>query len=177
LAQFVCTAAFAPEGKASALMWPAARSSSRDTATINTPRKNVELVRQAYLAWNRGDLDSAFAFLDSAVAVSVPPDFPEAGTYRGRAEIRRFVESELLQGLEDARAEPERFIEAGDQVVVFVRYFGRGKESGLEVKGAVVDGHVWTVRADKAVKLEMYQGTENALKAAGLPSSLDLTRD
>jgi ketosteroid isomerase-like protein len=136
-------------------------------------RKNVDLVRQAYLAWNRGDIETAFEFLDPEVEVAVPPEFPEAGTYRGRAEIRRFVETELLPALEDARAEPEQFLDAGDQVVVFVRYFGRGRESGLEVKGAIVDGHVWTVREDKAVKLEMYQGTENALRAARLPSSSD----
>jgi hypothetical protein len=42
------------------------------------------------------------------------------------------VEEELLQALEGVRAEPERFFDAGDRVVVFVRYYGRGKESGLE---------------------------------------------
>lgn len=136
-------------------------------------RQNVDLVRQAYLAWNRGDLETAFEFLDPEVEVSVPPELPEAGTYRGRAEIRRFVERELLPALEEARAEPEQFFDAGDQVVVFVCYFGRGKESGLEVKGAVVDGHVWTLRAGKAVKLEMYQGTQKALETVRSPRSSD----
>src|SRR6266571_5767066 len=131
-------------------------------------RQNVDLVRQAYLAWNRGDLETAFEFLDPEVEVSVPPELPEAGTYRGSAEIRRFVERELLQALEDARAEPERFFDAGDQVVVFVRYYGRGKESGLEVRGAIVDAHVWTLEEGKAVKLQMYQGTETALEVVRL---------
>ena len=131
-------------------------------------RKNVDLVRQAYLAWNRGDLETAFEFLDPEVEVSVPPELPEAGTYRGRAEIRRFVEREVLQALEEARAEPEQFFDAGDQVAVFVRYFGRGKASGIEVRGAVVDAHVWTLRDGKVQKLQMYQGTEKALEAVGL---------
>jgi len=130
--------------------------------------ENVDLVRQAYEAWNRGDLDAAFGFLDPDVEVSVPPDFPETGTFHGRAEIRRWVENELVAALEEVRAEPERFFDAGDQVVVFVRYSGRGKESGLDVRGAIVDGHVWTLRDGKALKLRMYQGTGAALEAAGL---------
>jgi ketosteroid isomerase-like protein len=131
-------------------------------------KENVEVVRRAYEAWNLGDLETAFEFLDVDVEVSVPPDLPEAGTYRGRAEIRRWVAEQLLPILEEARAEPEEFLDAGDQVVVLVRYFGRGKASGIEVRGAVVDSHVWTLRDGKVQKLQMYQGTEKALEAAGL---------
>jgi len=70
--------------------------------------------------------------------------------------------------LEEVRAEPEKFLNAGDQVVVLVRYSGRGKASGIEVRGAVVDAHVWTLREGKVQKLQMYQGTEKALEAVGL---------
>lgn len=130
-------------------------------------QQNLDVVRRAYGAWNRGDLDAAFELLDAEVEVSPPPVFPEAGALRGRAEIRRWVEAELLEALVGARAEPEQFFDAGDRVVAFVRYFGRGKESGLDVRGRFVDGHVWTLRAGKVLKLEMYQGTEQALEAAG----------
>ena len=54
-------------------------------------RQNVDLVRQAYLAWNRGDLETAFEFLDPEVEVSVPPELPEAGTYRGRKSHTEFL--------------------------------------------------------------------------------------
>jgi hypothetical protein len=131
-------------------------------------QENVELVRRAYEAWNRGDLETAFEFLDLDVEVSVPPDLPEAGTYRGRGEVRHWVAEQLLPTLEEVRAEPEKFFDAGDQVVVFVRYFGRGKASGIEVRGAVLDAHVWTLRDGKVQKLQMYEGTEKALEAVGL---------
>jgi uncharacterized protein len=131
-------------------------------------QENLEIVRRAYDAWNKGDLETAFEFLDPDVEVSVPPDFPEAGTYRRRGEVRHWVAEQLLPFLEEVRAEPERFLDAGDQVVVFVRYFGRGKASGIEVRGAVVDAHVWTLRDGKVQKLQMYQGTEEALEAVGL---------
>ena len=131
-------------------------------------QENVEVVRRAYEAWNQGDHETAFGFLDADVEVSVPPDLPEAGTYRGRGEVRRWVADQLLPILEEVRAEPEKFLNAGDQVVVLVRYFGRGKASGIEVRGAVVDAHVWTLREGKVQKLHMYQGTEKALEAVGL---------
>src|SRR2546426_10356088 len=131
-------------------------------------QENVEVVRRAYQAWNRGDLETAFEFLDRDVEVSVPPDLPEAGTYRGRDEVRRWVAGELLPILEEARADPEKFLDVGDLVIVFVRYFGRGKASGIEVRGAIVDAHVWTLRDGKVKRLQMYQGTEKALEAVGL---------
>ena len=134
-------------------------------------QENLDLVQRAYEAWNRGDLETAFEFVDRDVEVSVPPDLPDAGTYRGRAEIRRWVAEQLLQSLEGARAEPEKFLDAGDQVVVFVRYYGRGKASGIEVRGSIVDAHVLTLRNSKIHKLQMYQGTETALEAVGLRES------
>lgn len=76
----------------------------------------MDIVRRAYEAWNRGDLETAFEFLDPEAEVSLPSDFPEAGTYRGRAEIRHWVAEQLLPTLEEVRAEPERFLDAGDQV-------------------------------------------------------------
>ena len=132
---------------------------------------DLELLRAAYAAWNRGDVDAAFDFLDPEAEVSVPPDLPEAGTFHGRDQMKAWVNDELQPILEDMRAEPQEFFDVGDRIVVFVRYYGRGKTSGIDVRGAVVDAHVWTVRDGKAKKLEMYQGTKGALSAVGLPES------
>ena len=129
---------------------------------------NLELVRRAYDAWNRGDLDAAFAFLDPDVEVSVPPNFPEAGTYRGLTEVRRLMTEHLLPTLENLQAVPERFLDAGDQVVAFVRYSGRGSATGIEVRGSGLDAHLWSLRGGKVESLRMYPGTEEALEAAGL---------
>ncbi len=129
--------------------------------------QDVNLVRRAYEAWNRGDLDSAFEFLDSDVVISTPPDFPGAGRYHGLAEAKRWAE-DFVQMWAEIRAEPEEFIDAGNKVVVFVRYFGRGKESGAEVRGVIVDSHVLTLRDGRVVKLEMFQGTAEALSAVGI---------
>src|SRR2546421_8586671 len=133
-----------------------------------TSATKVELVQEAYEAWNAGDIDTAFRFLDPEIEVSVPPQIPESGPIRGLDDVRRFVD-DFLEAWNVLGAEPERFVDAGEKVVVIVRYFGRGKESGLDVKGANIDAHVWTVRNGKAVSLRMYQGTGDAMRDAGLP--------
>jgi ketosteroid isomerase-like protein len=139
---------------------------------MNTPREvsqaNLDLVQRAYEAWNRGDLEETFDLLNPDVEVSTPRGFPEAGTYRGRDAVRQWMEEQLFPAFEHVRVEPERFLDAGEQVVVFVRYFGRGKASGIEVRGSIVDAHVVTVRDGKVQMLQMYQGTREALEAAGL---------
>jgi len=131
-------------------------------------QENLDLVQRAYEAWNRGDIDGALEFVDRDVEVSLPPNFPESGTYRGLTEVRRLMTEHLLPILENLQAMPERFLDAGDQVVAFVRYSGRGSATGIEVRGAGLDAHVWSLRGGKVERLRMYPGTKEALEAAGL---------
>src|SRR5260370_34246850 len=99
-------------------------------------QENVDVVRRAYEAWNRGDLGAAYEFLDPDVEVSAPANFPEAGTFHGRDEMKRWVQEHLLPILEDLPVGAERFLDAGDRAVGCVRYFGRGRGTGIEVRGA-----------------------------------------
>jgi ketosteroid isomerase-like protein len=62
--------------------------------------------------------------------------------------------------------EPEELIDAGDQVVAFVRVHGRGKGSGAAVDARIAQ--VWTIRSERAIRLEYYGDRTEALKAAGL---------
>jgi ketosteroid isomerase-like protein len=63
--------------------------------------------------------------------------------------------------------DPERFFDAGDRIVVYLRLSGTGRSSGIEV--ANNPAHVWTLRAGKAVRLEVYleREREQALDAVG----------
>ena len=49
--------------------------------------------------------------------------------------------------------EPEEFFEAGDRIVVFIRTPARGKGSGVDV--VFRPAHIWTMRAGKAVRMEV----------------------
>jgi len=129
--------------------------------------ENVEIVRRALEAWGRGDPKAVADLLDPDVEWSMPPNIPEAGTYTGRDEVLRRLE-EFLEAWDDLGVTVEELVDAGDRVVALVRYSGRGRESGIEIGGMTTDAQVWTVRNGKALRVELYGGTAEALQAAGL---------
>jgi ketosteroid isomerase-like protein len=129
--------------------------------------ENVEIVRRALEAWGRGDPKAVSDLLDPEVEWTMPSNIPDAGTYCGRDEVVQRLE-EFLEAWDDLAVTVEDLVDAGDRVVALVRYSGRGRESGIEVGGASTDAQVWTVRNGKALRVELYAGTADALEAAGL---------
>jgi ketosteroid isomerase-like protein len=82
--------------------------------------------------------------------------------------VREYV-AILFEAIEDYRMNPEEFIDAGgDQVLVFSREGGRGKQSGAEVVTHPT-AHLWTLRNGKAIRMQSYWERSDALEAAGLP--------
>ena len=127
------------------------------------PESNVEIVRRAYEAWNRGDFDAAAAVLDPEIEWQMPANIPDAGTYRGPEEVRRRLE-EFLEVWDEFTVTVEELIDEGNRVIARIRYGGLGSGSGIEVQGASADTHVWTLRGGRAVRLEMRGGTEGVVE-------------
>jgi ketosteroid isomerase-like protein len=128
-------------------------------------RENVEIVRRATEAYNRGDLEVASSFMDTGIEwdMSRVP-VPDPAVYRGFEGLQAFSESweESWAALD---LEPQEFIDAGDQVVAVVRQVGRGRLSGVEVEQRFAQ--LWTLRDRKILRMEMYPNREAALEAAG----------
>jgi ketosteroid isomerase-like protein len=128
-------------------------------------QENVEIVRLAYEAFNRGDIEGMVA--------NAAPDFEyvSAGTiggigvYSGSEGYRRFLE-EFWGRFDDARVEINEIIEAADLVLVSLTARGRGKLSGVEVSWDV--WNVWTVRDGAFVRGQGFTDRAEALEAAGL---------
>jgi ketosteroid isomerase-like protein len=129
-------------------------------------QENVEIVRRVIDARNRGDRDAAFAY----AAPDIEFDFststgPWAGIYRGVEATMR-----LWDGMDEAfsefRWEPQEFIDAGDAVVVTMRFHIRGRGSGVEtvVRGA----QVYWLKDGTVVRYRHCQNRADALEAAGL---------
>jgi ketosteroid isomerase-like protein len=129
-------------------------------------QENVEMVRAALAAVNRGDLQAAFkgAARDAEVDLSRAVGL-DRGVYRLH-EFRRLAE-EFAKSWESVRYEADEFIEAGEHVVTpFTnRLLGR---DGVEVQARGT--WLWTIRDGVVARLCLYQEREEALEAAGLKS-------
>jgi ketosteroid isomerase-like protein len=127
--------------------------------------QNVETLRRAYGALGRGDVEGILELCDSQIECQLPEGGINAGTLRGRKSLRTLLEG-YLDAFDEYRAEPERYLEAGDRVVVFLRISGRGRGSDLHFEQR--PAHLWTIREGKAVRLEVFPRGAGALEAAGL---------
>jgi ketosteroid isomerase-like protein len=128
---------------------------------------NVETVRRGYALFAAGDLEAVAALFSDDAEVSDTGGLgvigSAAGTRWGPEGFLRSTE-EALEAFEDFRVEAEDFVDAGEAVVVPVRLSGRGRASGVEMEMRLA--HLWVLRDGKVVRSEIYNTTEEALRAA-----------
>jgi ketosteroid isomerase-like protein len=128
--------------------------------------KNLEIVRQIYERWGRGDFRAGMELYDPYVQLVLRPEFPDAGAYCGPDEIRKYMREDFLADLEGAVIVGEEFLAAGDSVVVRVNQQATGAGSGAPVGMRYYQ--VWTFRGRSVIRIESIREREEALEAAGL---------
>ena len=92
----------------------------------------------------RHDFDDAYGeWFDERFELLTPPSYPEgAQTFRGRAGLKRWIAAtQEIWG--EWRLMAERFLVAGDQVVVLVRVIAQGHLSGVRLDRET--GHIWNI--------------------------------
>lgn len=124
--------------------------------------ENVELVRSAIDALNRGDWDAALEYaglhfeFDASRAAAAP-----RGVHRGGGSVW----IGFLQGSRSARLEPQDFIEVGEHVVVPWAFHAVGHDGvELDARGT----WTWTIRDGAIERICMHQEREEALEAVRL---------
>jgi uncharacterized protein len=128
--------------------------------------ENVEVVRRAFEAFNRGDLKGMVADVAPTFEYVATGAIPGAGgVYRGPEGWRDFV-GWIWDQFESPRVEIRELTEVGDQVLVSVTMRGRGKLSGVEASWDV--WQLWTVRDGEVVHGQGFTTKAEALEAAGL---------
>ena len=130
-------------------------------------RENVRIVREAFEAFEGGDAEQTARLVDPEVEFhGTIGGLQEGQVAHGQAQIDETFEAQDLEAWEERRLEAEGFIDAGDNVVVLLHEYRRGRGSGieLETRTAVVVG----VSEGRVVRLQGYMDRDAALKAAGL---------
>lgn len=129
-----------------------------------TAEENVEALRRLYASWARGDLGDLEIY-DPDIEIVWTTDVPDASADRGidglQATMRRFMDA-----WEDIRITAERFVPAGDKVVVMINWSAVGRATKLRLE--MTRAHVWTFAGGKATRIEGHVDLDEALVAVGL---------
>ncbi len=128
-------------------------------------QENVEVVRRGYEAFARGGVDAGLAIVHPEIEVRATGRLPGVGVIRGHEAVRGWW-AELFSAFDEVRFEPERFIDAGDKVVVPVIQTMRGRGGGVEVVNRIVV--VWHIREGLVIQVDAYADEQRALEAVGL---------
>ena len=123
--------------------------------------ENVEIVREAWNAYSRGDYDRIAEIHDPHIVVITLEDGVMYGNDAVLANYKSWNEA-----WETAESSLEEVIGHGDRVFVSGRFHGRGRASGVEVDTHLYEAYV--LRDGKVLRIDEYELRAEALEAAGL---------
>lgn len=121
----------------------------------------MEIVSAIFDAYAREGVGGGSEFLDPEIVWNAADETPQHGVDAAVAYMERW-ETEW----EELTTVPEEFIDAGDRVLVAVRFSGRGRASGVEVDALLYE--VFSLRNGKVVRMDEFTDRSEALRAAGL---------
>ena len=132
--------------------------------------KAIDLVRDAYRfiedvqVGRRDDYESGYAdFFAETFELVLPPSYPEGGqTFRGRAGLKRWIGS-IQEIWDEWRMEQERFVVAGDRVLVLIHIVARGHLSGVALDRETA--HIWSTADGRVTRCEVYFDRAEAMEA------------
>jgi ketosteroid isomerase-like protein len=128
-------------------------------------QENVEVVRAAIDAYNRRDFEAMRALNHPDVELDWSASRGlAAGVYRGEENVFGLYR-DYFGTFEEVVIEPDRFIEAGDSVVVPNSAQVRGRDG---IKTVARSALVFELRGGRLTRICLYQETREALEAAGL---------
>lgn len=133
--------------------------------------RNTQIVKDAYDAFKRGDIDSILAVLDDAVVWDAVKGaegvMATAGTRRGRAEVGKFF-SQVASTITFEAFEPREFVAQGDTVVAIGDYRGKATETGRPFSADWA--MVFTIENGRIVRFREFTDSAALVRAFGKTS-------
>lgn len=129
---------------------------------------NVATISHFYDALDAGNIPGILTLLDEHVEWQTPTSLPYGGLFHGHAGFQNFLGKLIAQPVE-FRREIREVLDAGDRIVVLLRFYARPKGGAAEFE--VPEVHVWTVRNGRISRLEAYPDTAMVLRALQRPAA------
>ena len=131
----------------------------------DSPQTNqrIAILRAAYAAFNRGDIDAAVQSLDPNIDWTEPTEFPGGGSYHGREGAKQYLANSRAS-VAEVISEPEQFIPNGDRIVVFVYARVRPKDATAWQEVHLAD--VYLFRDLTPIQMHAFANRQQALQWA-----------
>jgi uncharacterized protein len=129
--------------------------------------ENVAVVRRAFDAYTRGDIDGVLRLCADNILITQPQEVPGvAPQQRGHQGVLEAF-GIWPEQWDDFRVEIKQVLaDPGDSVVVTTRQTGRGKQSGVEVEAEFT--FVFAIRDKQIAEWRIFVHESEGLAAAGL---------
>ena len=128
----------------------------------------IEAIREAYAALNRNDVPAMVKTFDLQIERIEFAESPQGSSYHGLEAVKAHI-SKARDTWAEGSCEPERFIIAGDRVIVLVLVRVRLKHETEWREGHTAD--VFTFRNGKLVQFRTFAEEAQALEWAGVAIS------
>ena len=137
-----------------------------DTSRRAMSEENGQVIRRAFDALNRGNLDAAKRLADPECEIRTLTSSVADRTYRGHAGVEQWF-ADAGESWEAISQTPERFIAVdAERTVVHLRFKARGKGSGVEINQMATA--MWRVCDGKVREVRNYATIDEALQATRL---------
>ena len=103
--------------------------------------------------------------MDPKIEWTEPVEFPGGGTYHGQAGVTAYL-TQSRESAAEVHSEPEKFVCAGDRIVVFVHARFRPHNSDVWQDVRLAD--VFTFRNGKVVHMRAFADRQEALRWVGM---------
>jgi ketosteroid isomerase-like protein len=133
--------------------------------------KNVDIVKNAYAAFGRGDIPSVLGAMHPEMEwheAEGNPYMPSGAPFVGPDEVLNKLFVRLGEEWDSFTVHPNTFYEAGNTVVVEGRYTGTFKDTGKDMDIQVC--HIWTILDGKLKKFQQYVNTAALQEVMGAVS-------
>jgi uncharacterized protein len=157
-----------------ALLCPMVSLSANERAQAergDAPYSNLELVTSGYAAFAAGNMDAVMALLAPELIWHEADSLPYGGVYHGPEAVMENIFSAITQDWDQYEAEPLRFIDAGDHIVVLGEYRGIHRESGKVLQAPFA--HFWRMKNGRLIEFHQFTDTMAWMEAAGLARTVN----